>query len=549
MAVSPSSPAKALGIHVAPGLTAHARITAVLQKFRDRLQLWSIKTKTLAGKTVILKAVCLPVLWYHLTWVPPDTNTADCIDRMVIQFIHDEPPTLEPRRHGARHFGQHIIFTPKSQVWLMSSTSGADGTDVECFAFVQAAVAPSSASSWISPGEALFAAAYSPWGSFRDLLIANSKHPHILILLRSTLLPKTSKLLLLLLTDWFDVRSSPYVAPVLDATEQTLALPLWHNEFLLIYERDEDVWQGWHQRYAKPMAQIGCTHVHHLVRAMLCLPSFHHAIATRCYVAGVSLPSTSWLARLAHAVRRMLPFLTSAISPNHRPGILDTDPAKLVTSWLVKLDGRMCLPSAHINVANDFYEDRENIAAAVGLWLPTHALPKFSDCVYRVLIQGVAMRSELHYLEDKTCVLCNKGNRETYTHLLIDCPFTQDIWNLFTAALRAFGFSYPTSLQACLFDTPRLQRRWQCLCFDQVWPIVRACIWFTLYKARNDVIFRQDRTPATSEAVALKAAFVVKIHLQHLEFQDSEDHSLLRFLLALEQNVWARANLVPRCVI
>ncbi|OQR81736.1 hypothetical protein ACHHYP_20817 [Achlya hypogyna] len=67
--------------------------------------------------------------------------------------------------------------------------------------------------------------------------------------------------------------------------------------------------------------------------------------------------------------------------------------------------------------------------------------------------------------------------------------------------------------------------------------------------ARNDVIFRQDRTPASSEAVALKAAFAVKIHLQHLVLQDPEDHMLLRFLLALEQNVWARAHLVPRCVV
>ncbi|OQR88033.1 hypothetical protein ACHHYP_07691 [Achlya hypogyna] len=88
--------------------------------------------------------------------------------------------------------------------------------------FVQAAVAPSSASSWTSPGEALFAAA----------------HQHILILLRSTLLPKTSKLLL---TNWIDIRSSPYIAPVLDTTEQTLALPLWHNEFLPIHERNDDV--------------------------------------------------------------------------------------------------------------------------------------------------------------------------------------------------------------------------------------------------------------------------------------------------------------------
>ncbi|OQR88031.1 hypothetical protein ACHHYP_07690 [Achlya hypogyna] len=242
---------------------------------------------------------------------------------------------------------------------------------------------------------------------------------------------------------------------------------------------------------------------------MLCMPSFPHTIATRCSVAGVSLSST--------------------------PSRIFKPAAQ-----------RKSLPTAQINVANDFYNDPDNLAAAAGLWLPTHVLLKFSDFVYRVLIRGVAMRSQLHYLEDKTCVLCNTGDLETYTHLQIDCPFTQDVWNLFTAALSAFGFSYPTSLQACLFDTPRLQRRWQCLCFDQVWPMVRACIWFTLWKARNDVIFRQNRTPAP---VALKAAFAVKIHLQHLVLQDPEDHMLLRFLLSLEQNVWARAHLVPRCVV
>ncbi|OQR89280.1 hypothetical protein ACHHYP_20264 [Achlya hypogyna] len=65
----------------------------------DRLELWSHRTRSLVGKVVILQAVCLPVLWYQLTWLPPDKQQAALIDRLMLQFLHDEPISQTRTRH------------------------------------------------------------------------------------------------------------------------------------------------------------------------------------------------------------------------------------------------------------------------------------------------------------------------------------------------------------------------------------------------------------------------------------------------------------------
>ena len=80
LVVNKTTLTKALGLLVAPDLPNAARFDRVFKNFVDRLQLWSHRAQSLAGKVVVLQAVCLSILWYQLAFVAPTTKQADCID-------------------------------------------------------------------------------------------------------------------------------------------------------------------------------------------------------------------------------------------------------------------------------------------------------------------------------------------------------------------------------------------------------------------------------------------------------------------------------------
>jgi hypothetical protein len=147
--------------------------------------------------------------------------------------------------------------------------------------------------------------------------------------------------------------------------------------------------------------------------------------------------------------------------------------------------------------------------------------------------------------------LCASEARETYRHFFVDCPFVQNVWANYATALHDVGFVRPTSLHDFLVVTPPLRRRWQRIGVELVWPILRGCLWFTLWKCRNDVVFCPTGTfrQATAQMAASKAAFVIKIHLQHLLLSEPDNQSLVRLLLTLHKNDWAQAHLVPLSLI
>jgi len=74
-------------------------------------------------------------------------------------------------------------------------------------------------------------------------------------------------------------------------------------------------------------------------------------------------------------------------------------------------------------------------------------------------------------------------------------------------------------------------------------------VWLTLWKRRNNSVFRPTLHHDSPEATAAKAAFSIKVHLQHLVLNDPDNQPLLRLLLLLLRNDWARANLVPLSLI
>jgi len=163
--VTPSHPAKALGILVAPNIPRNSRSEFALRRLRDRLHLWRHKSTSLAGKAMILQTVCLPVLWYQLAWVAPDKATAKSIDKLILQFVNGEPPTLGKGAQGHRLLNQNIVFAPKSQAGLGLKHAFTRWTACHrghSIRYLQAALKSSPAPAWASPGMPIIAKAYAP---------------------------------------------------------------------------------------------------------------------------------------------------------------------------------------------------------------------------------------------------------------------------------------------------------------------------------------------------------------------------------------------------
>ncbi|KAH9070904.1 hypothetical protein Ae201684P_003002 [Aphanomyces euteiches] len=71
------------------------------------------KARTMAGKVTILHSICLPVLWYQLAFVPADKDLAKKIDKVMLQFMHGEEINPSSSVHGLRLIKKEIIFMPK----------------------------------------------------------------------------------------------------------------------------------------------------------------------------------------------------------------------------------------------------------------------------------------------------------------------------------------------------------------------------------------------------------------------------------------------------
>ncbi|KDO18797.1 hypothetical protein SPRG_15922 [Saprolegnia parasitica CBS 223.65] len=71
-----------------------------------------------------------------------------------------------------------------------------------------------------------------------------------------------------------------------------------------------------------------------------------------------------------------------------------------------------------------------------------------------------------------------------------------------------------------------------------LWPVLRACVWFNVWRVWNDRNFR-----------AVKAARVAQLHLHHSLVQEAEQPALRRLLRLIAQHEWPRRHLVPRIAL
>ncbi|KAH9108298.1 hypothetical protein AeMF1_016522, partial [Aphanomyces euteiches] len=227
--VTSDSPVKALGILVAPNLSPLARFNYEFEKFVARLSLWLYKARTMAGKVTILHSICLPVLWYQLAFVPADKDLAKKIDKVMLQFMHGEEINPSSSVHGLRLIKKEIIFMPKKSggfglhlalaLWQQHNRS----VMIRCMQAITTPPRKSAMSAWITPGYTLLEHAFHPWGSPRDLLLANGTSAFIRQLYKN---PNITPMWKALLSSWFDSRWTPYGCP---NHISSLDVPLWHN--------------------------------------------------------------------------------------------------------------------------------------------------------------------------------------------------------------------------------------------------------------------------------------------------------------------------------
>ena len=100
------------------------------------------------------------------------------------------------------------------------------------------------------------------------------------------------------------------------------------------------------------------------------------------------------------------------------------------------------------------------------------------------------------------CSLCGKDT-ETVKHLFLHSNFTAQLWQIFLN-VRGISWSMPSKIDETLFS-------WEEAAVEATnrerWRIVPACIWWTIWRERNDRCF--ENVENNLQEVKLKCIFVV----------------------------------------
>ncbi|OQR97510.1 hypothetical protein ACHHYP_10901 [Achlya hypogyna] len=66
--------------------------------------------------------------------------------------------------------------------------------------------------------------------------------------------------------------------------------------------------------------------------------------------------------------------------------------------------------------------------------------------------------------------------------------------------------------------------------FNYVWSVLYSCVWFNVWRVRNDWTFRSDLPLPSPWTTAVKAALTAKLHRCHSLVHDPGQPCLLRLL-------------------
>ncbi|OQR85964.1 hypothetical protein ACHHYP_11133 [Achlya hypogyna] len=390
---------------------------------------------------------------------------------------------------------------------------------------MQAALGSATAPAWLSPGLALIAAAYSPWGSLRELVYADPSSRRLRRFLRSSILSPCWRQVL---TMWFAARLQPSLLPA--SSPLVFNEPLWNNVFLPVDQDYTAKTTKWHTRYTRAMANVGLVQTQQVQAIMMpegtadasTLAQAQRLVTevhARCRSSGIhiySRPSKKWLTHIAVTVQTFYcrtpdvgltaPWL---LQLGDKTTSLLAASTVLARRWPRAPPSPSLLKTRHLGVPDDFYDDPKHVSTAASLRVAHGVLPKYADLVYKIVLRAVAVRSHMIFLDphDQKCSFCSET--ETYQHLFVDCTFTRDTWSVWEVPLAKVGISLPSTIAAFVFDTPEAGCPMYQTAFNGVWPVQRACVWWHIWRERNNRTFRPDLPNTRPWTVSLRA---VQLH-------------------------------------
>ena len=463
-----------------------------------------------------------------------------------------------PKKSGG--LGLHHSFA----LWQQHNRS----VMIRCVRAISTPPRKAAMASWITPGYTLLEKAFHPWGSPRDLLLANGNSPFMRQLHKD---PNVTPMWKAVLSSWFESRWTPYGSPT-PAT--SLDVPLWHNAYLPGLENLYDQCSASTQPQAQTLASLKITKLSHLLTpcqrvwpASILFDKIYRA----CRQFNFDPPTKQWISILVTKLSRWfdvvseeeapvfnLPLPSSEwmewhwmIRPDSTPILLSlasSGSAKIRTSSVVSPS---ILPTKHLNLPSDFYQDPKRLAQLTAYLHPDHILPRYGEFIFKTLLRANAMQYLFQYQDPKpTCVFCQVN--ETYEHFLIECGFGQSVRYYFKSIQRLLDCSFPSTCLELFFETPKPSDGYYIRGYLKIWPIVRACIYYQVWLHRADRTFRPDLTAKSPMEVAIHAASLIKIHLHQLlvDLPLKKGYAkVFNVLKRLSSDPWLRQHLIPDIVL
>ncbi|KAH9104123.1 hypothetical protein AeMF1_019699 [Aphanomyces euteiches] len=250
---------------------------------------------------------------------------------------------------------------------------------IRCMQAITTPPRKSAMSAWITPGYTLLEKAFHPWGSPRDLLLANGTSAFIRQLYKN---PNITPMWKALLSSWFESRWTPYGCP---NHISSLDVPLWHNSYLPGLEDLYDQCSTSTRDQANVLALLRITKLSHLLtpcqRVWLASILFDK-INRACRQANFVPPTKQWISILVTKLSRLfeivsvedapvfhLPTSSSEwmewhwmIQPDSSPILLSLATSKSAKIRASPAVSSSILPTKHLSLPSNFYEDPKRLA-------------------------------------------------------------------------------------------------------------------------------------------------------------------------------------------